>query len=50
MERVILQGEDTMKDKRTRIFAEEMDYAGKNGCSASEFICKDIMNMMDGSK
>lgn len=49
IECVILQGQDNMKDKRTRIFAKEMDYVGTNGCGASEFIYKDIMNMMYGS-
>lgn len=47
VERVILQGGDTMKDRRHRIFAEELDYAGKNGCSASEFIYKDLTNLLE---
>jgi len=43
IERIILKGEDSMKDIRSRIFAEELDYAGHNGCSASAFICNDIV-------
>lgn len=47
VESVILQGEDTMKDKRSRIFTEELDYIGKNGCHASEFICRDMINLLE---
>ena len=43
IERIILKGEDSMKDIRSRIFAEELDYAGHNGCSATAFICNDIV-------
>lgn len=46
LESVILHGEDTMKDKRAEVFAAELDYAGKNGCGASEFIYKDMAKLL----
>ena len=49
VERVILQGEDMMEDIRTQVFAEELDYADTNGCSASEFIYKDIMKLFESA-
>ena len=46
VEHVILKGEDDMKDERHSTFAETLDYAGKNGCSASEFIVRDILGLL----
>lgn len=46
VEDVILQGTDTMKEDRTRVFEENLNYIGRNGCTASEFICKDILKVL----
>lgn len=47
LQRVIQKGEDSMQDIRSRIFAEELDYVDKNGCGASEFICNDILKLLE---
>lgn len=47
VERVILQGDDAMEEKRSQIFKEELDYIGRNGCTASEFICRDIFKLFE---
>lgn len=47
VEDVILRGEDTMKENRTRVFEENLNYKGRNGCTASEFIYKDMLKVLE---
>lgn len=45
IEQVILQGEDTMKEERTQVYQEVLDYVTLNGRTASECIYRDILGL-----
>lgn len=47
VEQVILKGDDAMQEKRHRVFHETLDYTGRNGCLASEYIVKDIQGLLE---
>ncbi len=47
LESVVIDGNDTMENLRKDVFARELDYVAVNGCSASRFICDDIMNLLE---
>lgn len=42
LQSVILEGRDTKKEEREKIFHEELDYYAQNGCGASEYIYRDL--------
>ena len=46
IEQVILQGEDTMKEERTQVYQEVLDYATLNGRTASECIYRDYFGII----
>lgn len=47
IENIILQGEDSMKEERTQVYQEVMDYETINGCTAAECICRDILGLFE---
>ncbi len=44
IQNVVINGDDVKKDIRNEVFYRELDYYGKNGIKASEYIYKDICN------
>lgn len=40
---VVLNGQDTLKEKREAVYREYLDYQSDNGCLASEYIYQDIV-------
>ncbi|MCM1089549.1 MAG: CDP-glycerol glycerophosphotransferase family protein [Muribaculum sp.] len=43
----VLNGNDSLKDRRREVFADVLDYVGDNGCAASEYIYKDIISLLE---
>ena len=43
---VILDGNDVMAERRKEVFEEELNYYKYNGCSACEYIYRDIINIL----
>ncbi len=48
VEHVILKGQDSMAKERRRAFGDTLDYKGKNGCPAVDFIVRDLLKLMEG--
>lgn len=46
LEEIILQGKDTKHDDRNKIWSDNLDYMGNNGCLASEYIYTDICSFL----
>lgn len=44
---VIIKGNDRKKDIRGEVWQNELDYMGVNGCSASEYIYRDIGSLLE---
>lgn len=47
---VVIGGRDVLKEKRYKFFSENLDYRKMNGCTASEYIYRDIKNAIFGDK
>ena len=43
---VVLEGNDTMKDCREKVFRDEFDYKKNNGMTACEYICDEIFDLI----
>lgn len=47
LQEVIINGNDVLHDKREKIFEGELHYMKRGGCSASEYIYRDIADLFD---
>ncbi len=43
---VVIGGDDSMKNLRSKVFEEEYDYVKTNGMTASDYICSDIFDLI----
>ena len=46
LQKVVISGEDDMKEQREKIFDEEFDYKKENGVLASDYICNDLFELL----
>ena len=46
LQEVIIRGDDVLSDKRRQVFEDELDYVKRIGCSASEYIYRDILGLL----
>lgn len=47
---VVLEGKDTMKEKRMDTFEREFDYKKINNSLASDYICNEVFRLMDATE
>ena len=46
IQKIVLEGEDTMASEREKVFSEEYDYFSINGQTASDYICNDLLDSL----